>query len=134
MLQWPMRRAIGGLSMVAKLVYLRSVGCPADPARATMMTQTAPEGEPHFVITMAEHTEMCGQLARAFGNDRFERLDPFEEVGWGRSQWSISTYALQSRFARGRAVSANRRRNSTRPPANTRKRLFWRWNIEPYDE
>jgi hypothetical protein len=80
MLQWPMRRAIGGLSMVAKLVYLRSVGCPADPARAAMMTQTAPEGEPHFVITMAEHTEMCGQLARAFGNDRFERLVPFEEV------------------------------------------------------
>jgi hypothetical protein len=37
-------------------------------------------GEPHFVITMAEHTEMCGQLARAFGNDRFERLDPFEEA------------------------------------------------------
>jgi hypothetical protein len=29
---------------------------------------------------MAEHTEMCGQLARAFGNDRFERLDPFEDV------------------------------------------------------
>jgi hypothetical protein len=45
-----------------------------------MMTQTAPEGEPHFVITMAEHTEMCGQLARAFGNDCFDRLDPFEEV------------------------------------------------------
>ena len=45
-----------------------------------MMTQTAPDGEPHFVITMAEHTEMCGQLARAFGNDRFERLDPFEEL------------------------------------------------------
>ena len=50
------------------------------PASAATMTQTAPEGEPHFVITMAEHTEMCGQLARAFGNDRFERLDPFEEV------------------------------------------------------
>ena len=47
-----------------------------------MMTQTAPDGEPHFVITMAEHTEMCGQLARAFGNDRFERLDPFEEVAY----------------------------------------------------
>ena len=45
-----------------------------------MITQTAPEGEPHFVITMAEHTEMCGQMARAFGNDRFERLDPFEEL------------------------------------------------------
>jgi hypothetical protein len=43
-----------------------------------MMTQTAPK--PHFVSTMAEHTEMCSQLARAFGNHRFERLDPFEEV------------------------------------------------------
>jgi hypothetical protein len=29
---------------------------------------------------MAEHTEMCGQLACAFGNDRFEQLNPFEEV------------------------------------------------------
>lgn len=45
-----------------------------------MMTQTAPEGEPHFVLTMAEHTEMCAQMARAFGNDRFERPDPFVEV------------------------------------------------------
>jgi hypothetical protein len=45
-----------------------------------MMTQTAPEGEPHFVNTMAEHTEMCAALARAFGNDRFERPAPFDEV------------------------------------------------------
>jgi hypothetical protein len=45
-----------------------------------MMVQTAPEGEPHFVLTMAEHTEMCGQMAQAFGNDRFERPDPFAEV------------------------------------------------------
>jgi Protein of unknown function (DUF3891) len=45
-----------------------------------MMTQTAPEGEPHFVNTMLAHTQMCGQMARAFGNDRFERPAPFEEV------------------------------------------------------
>lgn len=45
-----------------------------------MISQTAPQGEPHFVLTMADHTRMCGQMARAFGNDRFERLSPFEEV------------------------------------------------------
>jgi hypothetical protein len=45
-----------------------------------MISQTAPEGEPHFVLTMADHTEMCGQMARAFGNDRFEPLSPFDEV------------------------------------------------------
>jgi hypothetical protein len=45
-----------------------------------MISQTAPQGEPHFVLTMANHTEMCGQMARAFGNDRFEPLSPFDEV------------------------------------------------------
>jgi hypothetical protein len=45
-----------------------------------MISQTAPEGEPHFVLTMAEHTEMCGQMARAFGNDRFAPPAPFDEV------------------------------------------------------
>jgi hypothetical protein len=45
-----------------------------------MMTQTAPEGEPHFVNTMLEHTAMCGQMAHAFGNDRFEPPAPFSEV------------------------------------------------------
>ena len=45
-----------------------------------MISQTAPKGEPHFVLTMAEHTEMCGQMARAFGNDRFEPPAPFNEV------------------------------------------------------
>ena len=45
-----------------------------------MISQTAPAGEPHFVLTMAEHTEMCGQMARAFGNDRFEPPAPFDEV------------------------------------------------------
>jgi hypothetical protein len=45
-----------------------------------MMTQTAPEGEAHFVLTMLDHTAMCGQMARAFGNDRFEAPNPFAEV------------------------------------------------------
>jgi Protein of unknown function (DUF3891) len=45
-----------------------------------MISQTAPQGEPHFVLTMAEHTEMCAQMARAFGNDRFGRPAPFAEV------------------------------------------------------
>jgi hypothetical protein len=60
---------------------------PASPGRLrgvlkrpAMISQTAPEGEPHFVLTMADHTEMCGQMARAFGNDRFEPLSPFDEV------------------------------------------------------
>jgi hypothetical protein len=45
-----------------------------------MISQTAPQGEPHFVLTMAEHTDMCGQMARAFGNDAFEQPAPFAEV------------------------------------------------------
>jgi hypothetical protein len=45
-----------------------------------MISQTAPEGEPHFVLTMGDHTAMCGQMARAFGNDRFEPPAPFDEV------------------------------------------------------
>jgi hypothetical protein len=45
-----------------------------------MMVQTAPEGQPHFVSTMIEHMELCGQMARAFGNDRFEALNPEQLV------------------------------------------------------
>lgn len=45
-----------------------------------MMTQTAPDGEPHFVMTMLEHMDLCGQMARAYGNDRFEPITPYEEV------------------------------------------------------
>src|ERR1700730_2753536 len=48
--------------------------------QTAMMVQTAPEGEPHFVSTMREHLELCGKLGRAFGNDRFEKLDPYDEV------------------------------------------------------
>jgi hypothetical protein len=45
-----------------------------------MITQTAPVGEPHFVMTMAEHMEMCGQMARAFGTDAFEPIAPYDEM------------------------------------------------------
>jgi hypothetical protein len=45
-----------------------------------MMVQTAPEQEPNFVITMKEHMALCGQLVRAYGNDRFAHPDPYEEV------------------------------------------------------
>src|SRR5260370_6120817 len=45
-----------------------------------MISHTAPEGEPHFVLTMAEHTQMCGQTALVLGDGRFEPPAPFDEV------------------------------------------------------
>ena len=45
-----------------------------------MMVQNAPEGESHFISTMVEHNDLCGQFARAFGNDAFERPEPYEEM------------------------------------------------------
>lgn len=45
-----------------------------------MMIQSAPEGEPRFICTMKEHNDLCGQFVRAFGNDAFERPEPFEEM------------------------------------------------------
>ncbi len=45
-----------------------------------MMVQGVPEGEPHFLCLMREHNAFCGQLVRAFGNERFERCEPFEEM------------------------------------------------------
>jgi hypothetical protein len=44
--------------------------------RATMIIQTAPEGQPRLAIMMHEHTALSGQFARAFGKDRFEPLEP----------------------------------------------------------
>ena len=45
-----------------------------------MMIQNAPDREPRFVSLMAEHNELCEQFARGFGNDQFEKPDPFEET------------------------------------------------------
>jgi hypothetical protein len=33
-----------------------------------MIIQTAPPGTPRLAIMMYEHTALCGQFARAFGN------------------------------------------------------------------
>ncbi len=45
-----------------------------------MMVQSAPKGEAHFLCSMREHNALCGQLVRAFGNEQFERCEPFEEM------------------------------------------------------
>lgn len=41
-----------------------------------MIIQTAPAGTPRLAIMMHEHTALCGQFARAFGNDRFAAIEP----------------------------------------------------------
>ena len=57
-----------------------------------MIIQTAPVGSPRLAITMYEHNALCLQLAHAFGNDRFELLEPKNlmiqvianhDAGWG---------------------------------------------------
>ena len=50
-----------------------------------MIVQNAPEGQPHFVIAMAEHTAFAGQLAQHFGNDDFEPLNPYEPLHYALS-------------------------------------------------
>ena len=40
------------------------------------MSRTAPAGTPRLAIMMYEHTALCGQFARAFGNETFEPLAP----------------------------------------------------------
>ena len=39
-----------------------------------------PEGQGALLITQQAHAWISGQLARAWGNDRFDRPEPFEEV------------------------------------------------------
>jgi len=45
-----------------------------------MIIQTAPAGAPRLAIMMYEHTALCGQFARAFGNDEFEALSPLDPM------------------------------------------------------
>jgi hypothetical protein len=56
-----------------------------------MIVQTAPAGQPHFIIANYDHAQMAGVFARAFGNEVFAPLDPRElieyvvfnhEAGW----------------------------------------------------
>jgi hypothetical protein len=48
-----------------------------------------PDGETVLAIGQASHAWLSGQLARAWGNDRFARPDPFEEVCLGALQHDI---------------------------------------------
>jgi hypothetical protein len=43
-----------------------------------MIIQTASPGTPRLAVMMHEHTALCAQFARAFGNDRFESLSPLD--------------------------------------------------------
>lgn len=43
-----------------------------------MIIQTAAAGAPRLAVMMYEHTALSAQFARAFGNDRFEALSPFD--------------------------------------------------------
>lgn len=45
-----------------------------------MIVQSATDDAPHLVITMAEHTEFAGRVARVFGNDTFEAVVPRDEM------------------------------------------------------
>jgi hypothetical protein len=41
-----------------------------------MIVQTAPAGQPHFIITQRDHAEVSGVFAAHFGNSMFAPLDP----------------------------------------------------------
>jgi len=43
-----------------------------------MIVQSAPHGGPHFVITMAQHTELAASFAAHFGNAEFAAVEPRE--------------------------------------------------------
>jgi hypothetical protein len=43
-----------------------------------MIIQTAPSGQPHFVIEQPDHTKTCGQFAQSFGNDQFAKPVPHD--------------------------------------------------------
>jgi hypothetical protein len=48
------------------------------PGSSSMIIQTAPAGKPRLAIMMEEHTALCRQFARVFGNKAFEPLDPLD--------------------------------------------------------
>lgn len=50
----------------------------ADAGAATMILQTAPQGQPRFAIKMDEHSTLAGEFAKAFGNDGFARSEPYD--------------------------------------------------------
>ena len=45
-----------------------------------MIVQNAPQGAPHFVMTMSQHTSLSAQFATHFGNERFESINPPKQM------------------------------------------------------
>ncbi len=45
-----------------------------------MIVQSAPDSEPRFVIRMADHMAFAGRIARKFGNESFEPVEPRDVV------------------------------------------------------
>ena len=96
-----------------------------------MMVQGAPTGETTFVCTMAEHNDLCGQFARAFGNDTFEPLDEMVYVvshhDYGWNEWDAAP-ALDANGLPGgiggtpgrESIESNRKS----PEINERRHLF----------
>lgn len=66
-----------------------------------MIVQGSPAGQPSFVMTMDQHTAFAGELARAFGNARFEPVAPRDEM----------LYVIDHHDAGWRALDAEAPRN-----------------------
>ncbi len=67
-----------------------------------MIVQSAPEGQPRFVIEQTDHARMCGQLARAFGNAEFATLDPREPMEYIVTHHDEGWAALDAQAKRDR--------------------------------
>lgn len=67
-----------------------------------MIIQTAPTGAPPLAVMMYEHTALCAQFARAFGNAQFESPSPLDlmiyvighhDAGWAEFDRDPATNA-----------------------------------------
>ena len=45
-----------------------------------MIIQTAPPNEKRFISSMVQHLGLCDQYVRAFGNEEFDRPEPYAEM------------------------------------------------------
>jgi hypothetical protein len=67
-------------ALTQRFCHRLAAGCLALGGRRrkgiAMIIQTGPAGAPRLAIMMHEHTALSGQFARAFGNDRFEPVQP----------------------------------------------------------
>jgi hypothetical protein len=58
------------------LAYQSALPLPTKRRRTAVIIQTAPRETPRLAVMMYEHTALCLHFAHAFGNDRFEALNP----------------------------------------------------------